>query len=226
MVGLKEYRRRPGAPATGLVALQIRTTHEHGEPVLDFWRRPMIPLRDADAETGHAHDFAAIPQALDTAKIIAAVPSRWRLDRLRAAVPRPHHGEFAPGQAFVVEAGDTVTGAPELARLTLNIATAPTDATGSAPGRRPVYGGHTISVAAAHATRAIPRPHDRGLARLRASRTGVRRRRPAYRAAGAARWTARADRPTRAGQRLAPRRGVRSGARLELRGGGRAVVVR
>lgn len=48
----------------------------------------------------------------------------------------------------------------------------------------------------------------------------------ANRAAGAARWTARADRPTRAGQRLAPRRGVRSGARLELRGGGRAVVVR
>jgi acyl dehydratase len=56
----------------------------------------------------------------------------------------------------VVEAGETVTGAPELARLTLNVATAHTDATGSAHGRRLVYGGHTISVAAAHATRAIP----------------------------------------------------------------------
>ena len=57
---------------------------------------------------------------------------------------------------FALEAGETVTGAPELARLTLNVATAHTDATGSSHGRRLVYGGHTISIAAAHATRAIP----------------------------------------------------------------------
>jgi acyl dehydratase len=57
---------------------------------------------------------------------------------------------------FLVEAGETVTGAPELARLTLNVATAHTDATLSLHGRRLVYGGHTISIAAAHATRAIP----------------------------------------------------------------------
>jgi acyl dehydratase len=156
VVGLKQNRRRPGAPATGLVALRIRTTDERGEPLLDFWRCPMIPLRDADADTGHADDFAEIPQLLDAANVRAALPAGWRLDRLRAAVPRPHRDELAPGQAFVVEAGETVTGAPELARLTLNLATAHTDATGSAHGRRLVYGGHTISVAAAHATRAIP----------------------------------------------------------------------
>ena len=156
IVGLKQNRRRPGAPATGLVAMRIRTTDEHGEPVLDFWRCPMIPLRDPDAETGHTDDFAEIPQALDHAKVGAARPIGWRLDRLRAAVPGPYHGELKPGQTFVVEAGETVTGAPELARLTLNVATAHTDATGSAHGRRLVYGGHTISVAAAHATRAIP----------------------------------------------------------------------
>ena len=156
IVGLKQNRRRPGAPATGLVAMRIRTTDEHGEPVLDFWRCPMIPLRDPDAETGHTDDFAEIPQALDHAQVGAARPIGWRLDRLRAAVPGPYHGELEPGQTFVVEAGETVTGAPELARLTLNVATAHTDATGSAHGRRLVYGGHTISVAAAHATRAIP----------------------------------------------------------------------
>jgi acyl dehydratase len=156
VVGLKQNRRRAGAPATGLVALRIQTTDERGDPVLDFWRCPMIPLRDADAETGHTDDFAEIQQALDAARVGAAVPRGWRLDRLRAAVPRPHHEELAPGQAFVVEAGETVTGAPELARLTLNVATAHTDPTGSAHGRRLVYGGHTISVAAAHATRAIP----------------------------------------------------------------------
>jgi acyl dehydratase len=156
IVGLKENRRRPGAPSTGLVAMRIRTTDQHGEPVLDFWRCPMIPLRDPDVDTGHADDFAAIPQVLDAAKVRTAVPSDWRLDRLRAAVPGPHHSELASGQTFVVQAGETVTGAPELARLTLNVATAHTDATGSAYGRRLVYGGHTISIAAAHATRAIP----------------------------------------------------------------------
>jgi acyl dehydratase len=46
-----------------------------------------------------------------------------------------------------------VTAAPELARLTLNVATAHTDATGSSHGRR----GRTISIAAAHVTRALPR---------------------------------------------------------------------
>ena len=57
-----------------------------------------------------------------------------------------------------------MTAAPELARLTLNVATAHTDATGSAHGRRLVYGGHTISIAAAHVTRALPARDDRGLA--------------------------------------------------------------
>lgn len=156
IVGLKQNRRRSGTPATGLVAMRIRTTDEHGEPVLDFWRCPMIPLGDPDAETGHADDFAAIPLLLDESKVDAARPLAWRLDRLRAAAPGPYHEELEPGHSFVVEAGETVTGAPELARLTLNVATAHTDATGSAHGRRLVYGGHTISVAAAHATRAIP----------------------------------------------------------------------
>ena len=156
IVGLKQNRRRPDAPATGLVAMRIRTTDEHGEPVLDFWRCPMIPLRDPAVDTGHADDFAGIPQTLDAARVVTARPTGWRLDRLREVVPGPQHHELEPGQTFVIEAGETVTGAPELARLTLNVATAHTDATGSAHGERLVYGGHTISVAAAHATRAIP----------------------------------------------------------------------
>ena len=156
IVGLKQNRRRPGAPSSGLVAMRVRTTDQHGEPVLDFWRCPMIPMRDPDAETGHADDFAGIPRELDAARVRGAVPSDWRLDRLREAVPGPHHHELAPGLAFVVEAGETVTGAPELARLTLNVAMAHTDAASSAYGRRLVYGGQTISIAAAHATRAIP----------------------------------------------------------------------
>ena len=49
-----------------------------------------------------------------------------------------------------------MSSAPELARLTLNLAKAHTDPGASAHGRRLVYGGHTIAVAAAQATRAIP----------------------------------------------------------------------
>jgi acyl dehydratase len=156
IVVLKQNRRRPDAPATGLVAMRVRTTDERGEPVLDYWRCPMIPLRDPEAETGHADDLAEIPQELDPAKLQGALPASWRLERFRAAVPGPHLDDLEPGQTFLVEAGETVTGPTELARLTLNVATAHTDATGSAHGRRLVYGGHTISVAAAHATRAIP----------------------------------------------------------------------
>ena len=156
IVGLKQNRRRQGAPATGLVAMRVRTTDAAGQPVLDFWRCPMIPLHDPDTETGQRDDFADIPLELDPNAIAAASPTDWRLDRLRGAVPGPYLEELEPGQVFVVEAGETVTGAPELARLTLNMATAHTDATGSTHGRRLVYGGHTISVAAAHATRAIP----------------------------------------------------------------------
>jgi len=156
IVGLKQNRRRDGAQASGLVAMRVRTTDEHGEPVLDFWRCPMIPLRDPEADTGHADDFTEIPRELDRARLAEATPGEWRLDRLRAAVPGPYHDALEVGQTFMVEAGETVTGAPELARLTLNVATAHTDATLSLHGRRLVYGGHTISVAAAHATRAIP----------------------------------------------------------------------
>jgi acyl dehydratase len=156
IVGLKQNRRRPGAPATGLVAMHVRTTDEHGAPVLEFWRCPMIPLRDPEADTGHADDFSEIPQELDPSRVAAATPADWRLDRLRARVAGPHREELEPGQTFVLEAGESVTAAPELARLTLNLATAHTDATLSLHGRRLVYGGHTISIAAAHATRAIP----------------------------------------------------------------------
>ena len=156
IVALKQNRRRPDAPATGLVAMRVRTTDADGAAVLDFWRCPMIPLRDPQAETGHGDDFADIPLDLDPTAVAAGRPSGWRLDRLRAAVPGPYLEDLARGQRFAVEAGETVTGAPELARLTLNVATAHTDATLSSHGRRLVYGGHTISVAAAHATRAIP----------------------------------------------------------------------
>jgi acyl dehydratase len=156
VVALKQNRPREGAPSTGLVVLRIRTWDQDNQPVLDFWRCPMLPMRDADARTGHADALDAIPAALDRPAVRAAAPAGWRLEALRARARGPAAADLTPGAVFEVDGGETVTAAPELARLTLNLATAHTDATGSAHGRRLVYGGHTISIAAAHATRALP----------------------------------------------------------------------
>ena len=51
--------------------------------------------------------------------------------------------------------GDVVSSAPELARLTLNIAAVHHDSRAGVPGRL-VYGGHTIGLALAQATRLLP----------------------------------------------------------------------
>jgi acyl dehydratase len=158
VVALKQNRRREGAPATGLVVLRMRTWDQDERPVLDFWRCPMIPLRDPDAVTGHADSFDAIPADVDRTAVRAATPTSWHLEPLRERAGGPAARDLKPGMVFEVESGETVTAATELARLTLNVATAHTDATGSAAhGQRLVYGGHTISVAAAHATRALPK---------------------------------------------------------------------
>jgi acyl dehydratase len=80
----------------------------------------------------------------------------WRV----AELARPWRGLKAhaieAGQRFGVEARDTVTSAPELVRLTLNVAMAHLDARLSHLGARLVYGGHTISLAFAQVTRVLP----------------------------------------------------------------------
>jgi acyl dehydratase len=146
VVALRQNRPKPGRPATGLAVLRVQVTNQHAEPVLDFWRCPMIPLRDPDATTGHADSFEDIPADADP---VADLPWGWQLSALRPTVTES-------GTVYDIEARDTVTGAPELARATLNLAATHTDPGASAYGRRLVYGGHTISIAGAHATRALP----------------------------------------------------------------------
>lgn len=156
VVALKQNRVREPRPATGLVALRIHTENQHGVPVLDFWRCPMIPLRVPTAETGHDQSFDFIPEDLDPDRVRHAVPSGWRLHELRDRVPGEHFADVAEGTVWEIGGRDTVTGAPELVRLTLNLAAAHSDAGATPHGRRLVYGGHTISIAASHATRALP----------------------------------------------------------------------
>jgi acyl dehydratase len=155
VVALRQNRRQAGRAATGIVVLEMTTRNQRGEEVLRFWRCPMIPCRDPDTDTGHADDLDAVGATPDAEALRTAAPADWSLEAasgwrgLRAR-------DLAPGMRFRVEARDTITLAPELVRLTLNMAMAHTDARLSYLGERLVYGGHVISLAFAQATRALP----------------------------------------------------------------------
>ncbi len=156
VVGLRQNKPRAGRDATGLVALEITVTNQAGETVLHFWRCPMIPCRDAKAETGFADSFDDIPDTLAMDEVAKAVPAPWRLDHFRAQCPGAHFAALETGTVYAIEARDRITSAPEMARATLNMAMTHYDGAEGAYGEQLVFGGHTISLAAAQAVRALP----------------------------------------------------------------------
>ena len=157
VVALRQTTPRPGRPASGLAALRVRTSDQAGRAVLDFWRCAMLPLRDPDGRTEREDSFEQIPQELDAKALREATRglatrrvrrrARWRA---RAAL------RSAPGTRWTVDGGDVVSAAPELARLSLNVAAVHHDRHAHREGRRLVYGGHTIGLAAAQASRLLP----------------------------------------------------------------------
>jgi acyl dehydratase len=154
VVGLRQNSRRPDRPATGLAALRVTTTDQHGRAVLDFVRCAMLPLRDGEIDTGHRDDLDALSDlTLGPGRPgLGQATSDWNL----AAFPRTAKTSL-PLEGFnaAVDGGDIVSSAPELARLTLNVATVHHDAASGSKGRL-VYGGHTIALALAQATRVFP----------------------------------------------------------------------
>src|SRR5690349_2155027 len=60
VVALKQNAAKPGRPPTGLAALRMTTIDQIGRLVLDFHRCAMLPLRNADADAGHADDMSEI----------------------------------------------------------------------------------------------------------------------------------------------------------------------
>ena len=108
------------------------------------------PLRDAAAVTGHADDLSTI--GVDASA--PPDPTRdWDAGAFRAAVPGPHFDPELKGTA-ITSTADVVSSAPELARMTLNIAATHHDS--RIGGQRLVYGGHTIGLALAQASRVLP----------------------------------------------------------------------
>lgn len=144
VVGLKENSRKPGREPTGLAALRVTTVDQDDRLVLDFWRCAMLPLRSPE-RTGHADDLSTVG-----APVAPTVPD-WDYDAFRRRVPGEHADAMTVGRRWEVPGADVVSNAPELARLTANIAV--THHSGSP---RLVYGGHTIGVALAQACRVIP----------------------------------------------------------------------
>jgi acyl dehydratase len=156
VVALRQNRTKPERAATGMVVLRVRVENQHHDTVLDFWRCPMLPCRNPDADTGANDSFDSIPEELPISRLAAAIPDCWDLDHYRDSLPGAHYADLSAGTHYIIDSHDTVTCAPELARMTMNLACAHTDAAASAYGRRLVYGGHTISMASAQITRALP----------------------------------------------------------------------
>jgi acyl dehydratase len=149
VVGLKQNSAKPGRAPTGLAALRMTTVDHIGRLVLDFYRCAMLPL-STDVETGRADDLS------DIGADLAPPPdptAEWDAAAYREKVPGTH---FDPGLAGAVlhSTADAVSSAPELARLTLNIAATHHD--WRVGGQRLVYGGHTIGLALSQATRLLP----------------------------------------------------------------------
>ena len=149
VVGLKQNSAKPGREPTGLAALRMTTVDDVGRLVLDFYRCAMLPMRGT-ADTGNADDLSSIgTEALPAPDPTAA----WDADAYRARVPGTHFDSGIAG-SVLHSVADVVSSAPELARLTLNIAATHHDWRVS--GQRLVYGGHTIGLAMAQATRLLP----------------------------------------------------------------------
>ncbi len=148
-------KRRASSPGRGMVLLRVTACDAHGQVVLDYHRCPLLPTRGEDpGDTGE--DVKAVADAAAERDVHEMVPSEWRLEALRREPLGPLFHQLEVGGSWALEAGETVSGAPELARLSLNLAMTHTDATAGVHGRRLVYGGHVIGIAAAHLTRVLP----------------------------------------------------------------------
>lgn len=152
VVGLRANSVKPGRAPTGMVALRMITIDQADRMVLDFYRCAMLPASPGwtrPAEPGD--DLSAI--GADVSGPAHDPAGQWKPEVFRTRVPGPHFDAGLAG-AVLRSTGDVVSGAPELARLTLNIAGAHHDS--RMGGRRLVYGGHTIGLAFAQASRLLP----------------------------------------------------------------------
>ena len=155
VVGLRANSVKPGRAPTGLAALRMTTIDQADRLVLDFYRCAMAPTSpDWNPANAPGDDLSGI--GADAAAPAHDPTAGWDGEAFRSRVPGPHFGDFRAAAAGSVlhSTADVVSSAPELARLTLNIAATHHDR--RVGGQRLVYGGHTIGLALAQACRLLP----------------------------------------------------------------------
>jgi citrate lyase beta subunit/acyl dehydratase len=121
------------------VTLSATAIDAAGRQVASYLRCPLLPAREPVESAGE------VPVVSEEIHVPA-----WDIEA------HPKGDQLTVGDSFSVEAAETVTSGPELARATLNLAMTHTDAEASVYDRRLVFGGHVISIALAHACRALP----------------------------------------------------------------------
>lgn len=154
VVALRANRPKPDRRRTGLAALRIRCHDQESRPVIDFWRCAMLPVRDPAVAAARQDDLTNVGREPDGEAYRRAVAT-WDLAQFRA-IPGTAFGDLKVGDEWRIDAGDVVSNATELARLTLNIAAAHHDAGSAGATDRLVYGGHTIGLALSQANRVLP----------------------------------------------------------------------
>jgi acyl dehydratase len=152
VVGLKKNSAKSGRAPTGLMALRMTTIDQADRLILDFYRCAMLPLSSGAGpdDADHADDLSKV--GADPAPPPSAAAD-WNGEAFRERIPGPHFDAGLAGSVLHSSA-DVVSSAAELARLTLNIAAVHHDS--RIGGRRLVYGGHTIGLALAQASRLLP----------------------------------------------------------------------
>lgn len=157
VVGLRANSPKPGRAPTGLAALRMITIDQADQLVLDFYRCGMLPC----SPDWRPDQNAPVPHD-DLSTIGSDVPgpahdptAHWDGEVFRDKVPGPHFDAGLAGSVLHSTA-DVVSSAAELARLTLNIAATHHDSRAGGGRRRLVYGGHTIGLALAQASRLLP----------------------------------------------------------------------
>jgi acyl dehydratase len=154
VVGLRPLTPKPDRPPRGLAVLHIHTLDQNGDPVLDFHRCVMLPAHAQISDT--ARGLVDIPEARFSLAELDAATASWALAPLLRSDRDGCLRSLQAGITIGVIGGDVVSSAPELARLTLNIAAVHHDRTAGPGGRRLVYGGHTVDLALAQLSRAFP----------------------------------------------------------------------
>ncbi|WP_433192255.1 MaoC family dehydratase [Nocardia sp. CA-107356] len=149
VVGLHSNSPKPDRAPTGMALLRIDTVDQKDRLVLSYYRCAMLPRGSETARNEGARDVSPAYTRVNLEPY-----KRWRIGRSDIVAPRRLAG-LAPGSVLDVRAGDVVTSAPELARLTLNVAAVHHDERAGG-GRRLVYGGHTVGIVLSQATRALP----------------------------------------------------------------------